>query len=66
MAYQLRPDRSNMLRVGSYKFHMEDIEVIYNLYTTDQWTFWAIKETNFEDAKKEEIAVAVRHGQMDL
>ena len=66
MAYQLRPDRSNMLRVGSYKFHMEDVEVIYNLYMIDQWTFWAIKETKFEIATREQIAVAVKHGEMDL
>ena len=55
-----------MLRVGSYKFHMEDVELIYNLYTIDQWTLWAIKETKFEDAKIVEITVVVNHGQMDL
>ena len=66
MAVQLRADKSNMLKVGSYKFHKEDVELIYNLHMTDQWTLWAIKETKFEDAKVKEIAVAVKHGQMDL
>ena len=55
-----------MLRVGSYKFHMEDVELIYNLYTIDQWTLWAIKEAKFENATIEQIAVAVKHGKMDL
>ena len=66
MAYRLRPDRSNMLRVGSYKFHMEDVELIYNLYTIDQWTLWAIKESKFENATIQQIAVAVQHGKMDI
>ena len=66
MAIQLRPDRSNMLTVGSFKFHMEDVEVIYNLYTIDQWTLWAIKESKFENATIQQIAVAVEHGRMDL
>ena len=66
MAYRLRPDRSNMLKVGSYKFHMEDVDVIYNLYTIDQWTLWAIKESKFENATIQQIAVAVEHGRMDI
>ena len=45
---------------------MEDVELIYNLYTIDQWTLWAIKETKFENATIEQIAVAVKHGEMDL
>ena len=66
MAYQLRPDRSNMLRVGSYKFHMEDVELIFNLYTIDQWSLYAIKESKFENATIQQIAVAVKHGKMDV
>ena len=45
---------------------MEDVELIYNLYEIDQWTLWAIKETKFEIATREQIAVAVKHGKMDL
>ena len=66
MAYQLRPDQSNMLRAGSYMFHMEDVEIIYNLYTIDKWTLWEIKESKFENASIRQIAVAVEHGRMDL
>ena len=56
MAVQLRPGNSNLLRAGSYKFTMEEVQLIYKLYMTDKWTLWAIQE----------IAVAVNHGQMDL
>ena len=45
---------------------MEEVQLIYKLYMTDKWTLWAIQETHFDDAKIEEIAVAVNHGQMDL
>ena len=45
---------------------MEDVEVIYNLYTIDQWTLWEIKESKFENATIQQIAVAVVHGRMDL
>ena len=66
MAVQLRPGNSNLLRAGSYKFTMEEVQLIHKLYMTDNWTLWAIQETHFDDAKIEEIAVAVNHGQMDL
>ena len=65
MAYPLRPDKSNMLRAGSYKFHKEDVELIYNLYSIDNWTLWLIKESKFEKASIRQIAVAVSHGRMD-
>ena len=45
---------------------MEDVEVIYNLYTIDQWTLWEIKESKFENATIRQIAVAIEHGRMDL
>ena len=55
-----------MLRAGSYKFHKEDVELIYNLYSIDNWTLWLIKESKFEKASIRQIAVAVQHGRMDL
>ena len=66
MAVQLRPGNSNLLRAGFYKFTMEEVQLIYKLYTTDKFTLWAIKETNFDEAQREEIAVAVTHGKMDI
>ena len=65
MAVQLRPGNSNLLIAGSYKFTKEEVQLIYKLYTTDKCTLWAIKETNFDEAQIEEIAVAVTHGKMD-
>ena len=55
-----------MLRVGSYQFEMEDVELIYSLYSVDQWSLNAIKESKFENATVQQIAVAVEHGKMDL
>ena len=66
MAVQLRPGNSNLLRTGSYKFTMEEVQLIYKLYTTDKCTLWTIKETNFDKAQIEEIAVAITHGKMDI
>ena len=66
MAYRLRPDRSNLLRAGCYKINMGDVQMIYHLYTFDQWTLWQIKENRFEDATIRQIAVAVVHGKWDL
>ena len=66
MAVQLRPDKSNLLRAGSYKFQMEDVEVIYKLYTIDKWTLWTIKEWIFENATIQQLAVAVMHGGMNI
>ena len=65
MASPLRPGNSNMLKVGSYNFHMEGVEMIYNLYSYHNWTLWIIKERRFEKASIEQIAVAVSHGRMD-
>ena len=65
MASPLRPGKSNMLKAGSYNFHMEDVEMIYNLYSYHNWTLWIIKERRFEKASIEQIAVAVSHGRMD-
>ena len=45
---------------------MEEVQLIYKLYTTYKYTLWAIKETNFNAAQIEEIAVAVTHGKMDI
>ena len=45
---------------------MEEVQLIHKLYMTDNWTLRAIQETHFDDAKIDEIAVAVNHGQMDL
>ena len=67
MAIQLRPPQwSNMLRVGSYRFHMEDVELIHNLYSIDQWTLHEIQESKFENATIRQIAIAVEHGKMDI
>ena len=66
MAVQLRADNSNILRVGSKKFTIEDLQLIHKLYMTEEWILWAIQEAHFDDAKIEEIAVAVKNGQMDL
>ena len=66
MAVQLWLGNSNLLRVGSYKFTMEEVQLIHKLYMTDKWRLWAIQETHFDDVKIEEIAVAVNHGQMNL
>ena len=54
-----------MLKVGSYNFHMEDVEMIYNLYSYHNWTLWIIKERRFEKSSIEQIPVAVSHGRMD-
>ena len=45
---------------------MEDVELIYSLYSVDQWSLNAIKESKFENATVQQIAVAVEHGKMDL
>ena len=45
---------------------MEEVQLIHKLYMTEEWTLWAIQEAHFDNAKIEEIAVAVNHGQMDL
>ena len=45
---------------------MEDVEVIYKLYTIDKWTLWTIKEWKFENATIRQLAVAVEHGRMDI
>ena len=45
---------------------MEEVQLIYKLYTTDKCTLWAIKETNVDDARIEDKAVAVTHGKMDI
>ena len=45
---------------------MEDVELIYNLYSIDQWTLHEIKESKFENATIRQIAVAVEHGKMDI
>ena len=66
MAVQLRPGNSNLLRTGSYKFTMEEVQLIHKLYTTYKYTLWAIKEINFNEAQIEQIAVAVTHGKMDI
>ena len=66
MAVQLRPDKSNVLRAGSYKFQMEDVEAVWKLYTIDKWTLWTIKQWFFENATIEQVAVAVLHGGMDI
>ena len=67
MAIQLRPPQwSNMLRVGSYRFHMEDVELIHNLYSSDQWTLHEIQASKFENATIGQIAIAVEHGKMDI
>ena len=65
MAYQLQPDQSNMLRAGSYMFHKEDVEIIYNLYTIFKWTLCLIKESKFENASIRQITVAVQHSRME-
>ena len=54
-----------MLKAGAYNFHMEDVEMIYALYSYHNWTLWKIKERRFKQASIEEIAVAVLHGRMD-
>ena len=45
---------------------MEEVQLIHKLYMIDNWTLWAIQETHFDDAKIEEIAVAVNHEQFNL
>ena len=65
MSYQLRPNFSTVLRAGSYRFQMEDVELIYNLYENAEWTLYQIKERKFENATVRQIAVAVDHGRMD-
>ena len=66
MSIQLRPDRSNILRAGSYRFQMEDVELIYKLYEIAKWSLYEIKERKFENATVQQIAVAVAHGRMDV
>ena len=65
MAVKLRPGKSTLLVEGSYKFTMEEVQLIDKLYTVDKLSLWAIKETKFDEAQLEELAVAVTHGKMD-
>ena len=45
-----------------YNFTMEDVQQMYNLYTDGKLSVWAIKESKFQEAQIEEVAVAVHHG----
>ena len=45
---------------------MEDVELIHNLYSIDQWTLHEIQESKFENATIGQIAIAVEHGKMDI
>ena len=66
MAVQLRPGNSTQLSVGSYNFTMEEVKLIYSLYVDDTLSLWEIKESNFNEAQIEELAVAITHAQMDI
>ena len=65
MAVQLRPGKSNLLKVCGYNFTMEDVEVIYTLYSIHNWTLWEIKERRFREPDIKQLAVAVNHGLAD-
>ena len=65
MSVQLRPGKSTLLIVGSYNFTMEEVKLIYRLYADDKLSLWEIKETKFNEAQIEELAVAITHAQMD-
>ena len=66
MAVQLRPGNSTQLSVGSYNFTMEEVKLIYSLYVDDTLSLWEIKESNFNEAQIEELAVTITHAQMDI
>ena len=65
MAVQLRPGKSNLLKVSGYNFTMEDVEVIYTLYSIHNWTLLEIKERRFIEPSIKQLAVAVNHGLAD-
>ena len=65
MAVQLRPGKSNLLKVSGYNFTMEDVEEIYTLYSINNLTLWEIKERRFREADIKQLAVAVHHGLAD-
>ena len=45
---------------------MEEVKLIYSLYADDNLSLWEIKETKFNQAQIEELAVAITHAQMDI
>ena len=65
MAVQLRPGKSNLLKVSGYTFTMEDVKEIYTLYSINNLTLWEIKERRFREADIKQLAVAVHHGLAD-
>ena len=66
MAVQLRPGNSALLRARTYSFTFEEVRLIYKLYTDNKFTLWEIKETYFNEAQIQEIAVAIIHARMDI
>ena len=66
MAIQLCPGNSALLRAGTYSFTFEEVHLIYKLYTDKKFTLWEIKETSFNEAQIQEIAVAIIHARMDI
>ena len=66
MSVQLRPGTSTLLHAGTYSFTMDELRLIYKLYADDKLTLWKIKETYFNEAQIEQIAVAIKHASMDI
>ena len=61
----LRPNNSGFVTAGTYNFTFEEVKLIYKLYTDDNFTLWEIKESSFNEAQLQEIAVAINHGEWD-
>ena len=66
MSIQLRPGTSSLLLAGTYSFTMDEVRLIYRLYADDKLSLWKIKETYFDEAQIEQIAVAIKHASMDI
>ena len=66
MAVQLCPGNSALFRAETYSFTFEEVHLIYKLYTDKKFTLWKIKETSFNEAQIQEIAVAIIHAEMDI